>query len=85
MNTLDIGNALFEGVGAFLSWQNVRRLIRDRTIKGVDFRVTGFWAVWGAWNVYYYPALDQWFSGGAGVVLCAANLTWFVLALRLPR
>lgn len=82
MEALDAGNALFEGAGAILSWLNVARLCKDRQVKGVDWRVTAFWGAWGVWNVYYYPMLEQWMSACAGVVLCAANVVWVILAVR---
>ena len=81
--TSDAINGLFELIGAFLCWTNFRQLMRDRQIKGVYWPATAFFAVWGLWNLYYYPSLGQWFSFAAGVVLCAGNLAWVGLALRL--
>ncbi len=37
---------------------------------------TGFFAAWGLWNLLYYPALGQWFSFAAGVLLCFGNCVW---------
>lgn len=85
MNHLDLGNAFFEGVGMVLTRLNVLQLYRDREIKGVDWRVTAFWSLWGVWNLFYYPALGQWWSAAAGLVLVLGNLAWCVLALRVVR
>ncbi len=79
----DLINGTFELVGAFLCWMNFARLLRDREIRGVFWPASAFFAVWGLWNLYYYPSLGQWFSFGAGVVLCAGNLAWVGLALKL--
>jgi hypothetical protein len=76
----DIVNGCFEGVGAFMTWINVRRLLKDKEIKGIDWRVSSFWASWGIWNCYFYPSLDQWFSFAAGAVLALGNCVWFALA-----
>lgn len=79
----DIGNAVFEGVGAVLTWQNVRMLLRHRIIRGIDWRVTAFWATWGLWNLGFYgPGMGLWLSWWMGVVLVAGNITWVALAIR---
>lgn len=85
MNSLDLGNTIFEGGGAILTWLNVRRLVRDREVKGVDWRVTAFWSAWGLWNLFYYPALGQWMSAACGVLLVAGNITWCGLVLHYRR
>lgn len=83
--TPDLANAAFEGVGALLTLLNLRALLRDRKVAGVRWEVTAFWSAWGAWNLYYYPALGQWFSFGAGCLLFASNMAWVVLALYFTR
>ncbi len=81
----DLTNGAFELLGGFSLWQNVRRLRRDKSIKGVDWRVTLFFTSWGLWNLYYYPHLDQWasFLGGLGIV--AANAAWLYYVFKYRR
>lgn len=81
--TPDLINSLFELFGAAFVWRNFAQLRRDREIKGVYWPVTAFFAAWGVWNLYYYPALGQWKSFGAGVILCAGNVAWVVGAVCL--
>jgi hypothetical protein len=78
----DVINGLFEVVGGVLCWLNVKKLLRDKQVKGVYWPVTAFFAAWGLWNMYYYPSLGQWMSFAGGVVLVSGNLVWVVLALR---
>jgi len=72
----DLFNGAFEALGAAMLLLNVRQLWRDRRVQGVHWAPTVFFVAWGAWNLFYYPHLGQWFSffGGLGVVL--ANLAW---------
>ena len=72
-------------VGSVVTWLNVRALRRDRVVAGVDWRVVGFFAAWGVWNLYCYPMLGHWLSAFGGVVLCAGNLTWVAMALYYRR
>jgi len=81
----DIVNGLFEVVGGILCWFNVFKLFKDREIKGVYWPVTAFFALWGWWNLYYYPSLGQWASFGGGVFLVLGNTVWAIMALRFGR
>jgi hypothetical protein len=79
-------NAAFEGGGAIIQLINVRQLLRDKTVRGVHWVPLGFWTTWGAWNVFYYPAIGQWwsFAGGLGVfAVNAVNL--FFMWLYWPK
>jgi len=81
----DLINGLFELGGAVMIWLNVKRLYQDKTVKGVDWRVTGFWTAWGLWNLYFYPSLGQWLSFAGGVALVGANAVWLVMAAYYIR
>lgn len=85
MSYYDAGNALFEAVGAVLTWMNFVRLRRDRIVLGVYWPVTAFFAAWGVWNLFYYPSVGHYWSAAIGAVLCTGNVAWVVLALKLMR
>lgn len=75
----DIVNALFEFIGGLFLWMNVITLYKDKTIKGVYYPTVIFFFLWGVWNLWYYPSLDQWWSFAGGVWLATANLMWILL------
>lgn len=79
----DLVNASIELVGALFTWRNAWQLGIDREIRGVYWPTSLFFAVWGLWNLYYYPVLDQWASFSAGLVLVAGNIAWVAMAIRL--
>lgn len=78
----DAVNGSFEALGALLILLNVRRLRLDRRVAGVSFAPTAYFTIWGLWNLYYYPALDQWLSFAGGCAITMANAAWLVLAWR---
>jgi hypothetical protein len=78
-------NASFELLGAVFAWRNTIQIYRDRSIAGVWWPMWLFLCVWGAWNLYYYPSLGQWWSFAAGIVLVSANVAWVVMALLIKR
>lgn len=75
----DIVNALFEFIGGLFLWMNVITLYKDKTIKGIYYPTVIFFFLWGVWNLWYYPSLDQWWSFAGGVWLATANLMWILL------
>lgn len=82
MNLPDLGNGLFEMLGGFALWQNVKRIRADKQTRGVNWQVTGFFTAWGFWNLFYYPHLAQWASFTGGLVIVAANAVWLFYAVK---
>lgn len=76
----DTVNACFELGGALLIWLNVRRLYRDKSVRGVFAPVFVFYTLWGFWNCVYYPAIGQALSFWAGLGTTLGNLAWVALA-----
>jgi hypothetical protein len=79
---LDVANGCFELGGAIIMLLNVMRLRKDKMLRGVDWRVTGFFLSWGLFNLAYYPSLDQVFSFVAGIAMCCVNFAWLYLAIK---
>jgi hypothetical protein len=85
MNLADMTNGSLELVGGLMQCANVRRLLKDKMVRGVSWPFTAFFAGWGIWNCYYYPSLGQWFSFAGGTVIVAANVIWVALAICYCR
>lgn len=85
MSIPDLINGAFELTGGFVCLLDVKRLLRDRRIEGVDWRVRGFFLSWGVWNLFYYPTFQQWASLAGGITLAAVNGVWVYLAVKLQR
>jgi hypothetical protein len=83
--TPDHINAAFELFGAVFTWRNALQLHRDKQIKGVYWPITAFFAAWGVWNLYYYPAIGQMLSFYAGMILVLGNIIWVVQAVMYSR
>ena len=85
MDFNDLVNGIFELIGAFFAWVNAYKLFKDKEIKGVYWPIWIFYTAWGGWNLWYYPALNQWLSFIAGALLTGGNLAWVVLAIIFFR
>jgi len=77
----DLINGIFEILGGILCWMNVSKLRKDKLVKGVSWPVQAFFSLWGLWNLYYYPSLDQWCSFVGGIILVSGNSVWVLLAI----
>jgi hypothetical protein len=85
MTTHDAINAVFEGGGAIFLCLNVRRLLKDKSVKGVSLLTTSWWTTWGFWNVYFYSAVNTPASFYAGIAVVIVNAVWLGLALWFAR
>lgn len=79
MLTPDLINATFEALGGVFLLLNVRRILKDKLVRGADWKVMAFFTSWGIWNLFYYPALDQTFSFYAGIGIVTANAVYLYL------
>jgi hypothetical protein len=77
--TPDLINGLFEFCGALMLAKNVHQLYKDELVRGVHWMPTMFFAAWGLWNVYFYPAYDLMWSFAGGIAIVSVNLVWFGL------
>jgi hypothetical protein len=81
----DFINGSLEFIGGLFWWSNVKRLLKDKTIQGVNWSTQAFFTGWGVWNLYYYPTLHQWASFTGGIFLVLGNGTWVTIAVYYER
>ena len=72
----DLVNGLFEFVGSLFTWANVRAVWLAKGYSGYYLPGMVFFTSWGLWNLFYYPALGQWWSTFGGACITLANLCW---------
>ena len=72
----DLINGIFETVGGVTIFLNCWRLYKDKEVKGVIWQLTIFYTLWGFYNIYYYPHLDQWLSFVGGLFMVIGNALW---------
>ena len=85
MSIPDMINALFESSAGLFLWNNVRLLFKQKRVRGVSVLSTAVFTLWGFWNLYYYPHLNQWWSFFGGLWVVTANTTWVYLALHYRK
>ena len=79
--TPDVINGVFECGGGILCWLNFFQLLKDKEVKGISLKVAGFFCMFSAWNMYYYPFLNQMWSFFGALFLLLGNWTWLMLAI----
>ena len=75
----DVLNGLFELIGALLICLHCRRLMADKKVAGVSPWPFVFFTTWGAWNLYYYPSVDCWWSFWGGTAVFTVNMFYCFL------
>lgn len=72
-------NGLFELLGGAFVLLNCARLYKDKKVRGVSFMAVSYFTLWGYWNIYYYPHLNQWMSFIGGLTIVAMNTLWIIM------
>lgn len=72
--TFELFGGVFIAISAVKAW-------REKRVRGVHWFTPAFFWVWGVWNVFYYPHLEQWLSFAAGLGVLSANTAWLALVL----
>lgn len=72
----DMVTGLFEFAAMWFVLLSIRRLHKDKLVRGVSWVHVGFYTVWGLWNLYYYPHLEQWWALAGGVGIVCTNTLW---------
>lgn len=83
--TADFVNGAFEMLGGFFILNHCLAVHRDKSVKGVSIVSTVFFALWGVWNLYYYPSLNQWWSFVGGLFIVFANVAWIWLLIKYRK
>jgi len=76
MSMPDMINAGFEIGAGFAVLHHCWCLHRDREVRGVSVLAVAFFTLWGIWNVFWYPWLNQVFSFVAGIFVTLANVLY---------
>jgi hypothetical protein len=69
----DFVNGSFELLAGFFVLNHCRVLRLHKQARGVSLVSVCFFTMWGLWNLYYYPALNQPLSFYGGLFVVAAN------------
>lgn len=85
LNIPDLINGIFELLGGVAVFGHTMAVLRDKRVRGIDWRSSVVMVTWGFWNLYYYPHLDQWLSFLGGIAIVAGNVVWLTGILYYLR
>lgn len=81
----DAINALFELAGAFFIGLSVKKLYKDKSVRGLHWAQVAFFTCWGYWNIVYYPAIKQQYSFLAGIAVVLVNSVYLGMIFHYRR
>lgn len=85
MMSPDLINGGFEAFASVMVLNHCRVLAAEKIVRGVSVVSVTFFMLWGVWNLYYYPGLEQTWSFYGGVLVVLANLFHVSLLLLYRR
>jgi len=77
----DLINGGFEALAGFFVLNHCRVLYAQKAVRGVSAISTSYFTLWGIWNLYYYPALNQPISFFGGLFVVTANILHVAMML----
>lgn len=81
MMSPDMVNGGFEAFASLMVLNHCRVLSSEKIVRGVSVISVTFFMLWGIWNLYYYPSLDQPLSFCGGILVVLSNLFYIGLLL----
>lgn len=81
----DVINAIFSFLSGIFLWYNCWKLYKDKQVCGVSISCQALFTLWGFWNLYYWPSLNQWVTWYASIFSTTANLVWVWMAIYYTR
>lgn len=81
----DTLNALFELFGALFVVLSIRKVYKDKVVRGISWLHCSFFAAWGYWNLYYYMAMNSPLSWWAGILLALTNTVYVVMLIYYTK
>ena len=85
MNIPDFINGSFELLAGFFIFKHCLCVLKDKQVKGVSLLAVLFFTLWGFWNLFYYPHLDQMLSFYGGIFVVIANSIWLYLLVKYKK
>lgn len=85
MITPDTINGAFEVSAGFFVLNHCRVLYEHKATKGVSVLSAIFFTIWGFWNLYYYPSLNQPLSFYGGLFVVATNVLYVGMMIYYRR
>lgn len=80
--TEDFINSIFPFIGSIFVLFNIKEIIKDKEVKGVNLYTYLFFYTGYCWNIYFMYKLEQWYSFFGGILLFTFNLIWLLLAVN---
>ena len=75
-------NACLELAGAIFLVPTLIEAYNKKRIVGVHYITPIFFSLWGLWNIFYYPSLNQYWSASAACIMLSVNIIWLVMVFR---
>lgn len=77
----DFINGSFESLAGLFVLLSCWRAYKDKKVKGISILMIMFFTIWGFWNLYYYPSLNQFWSLIGGISVVSANTLYVILLI----
>lgn len=79
--TPDRINACFQFASIFFISLNIKAVLRDRSVCGLNWKTTVFNTVWSGWSTTYYFLTGATWSAAISSASCVLSITYTLMVL----
>lgn len=82
----DLITSAFDLVFVYSGIQNVKMLVKDKQVKGFDWRNMCLYASWNIWTLFViYPSASLYLANAINFIYLSTQLAWLVLFVKYRR
>lgn len=82
----DYFTSFFVLIFVLMQISNIKAILKDKDIKGFDYRSMLLYIAWNAWSLFYiYPASDLYLASVVTFILLVLQIVWFYLAVKIKK
>lgn len=78
----DLIKGFFEAGGGLFILLNIRKVLHDRSVRGVAWPAVGFFTAAGLYNEFFFPMLGCWIAFAGNTLVLLSNTVYLLLLLR---
>lgn len=82
----DLVTSVFDAIFVYSGVSNVRQLVRDKQVKGFDWRNMALYALWNIWTIFViYPHAALYLANVINSFYLLTQIVWLTLYVRYRR
>ena len=86
ISNADYFTSFFDLIFVLMQISNIKTILKDKDVKGFDYRSMLLYIAWNAWSLFYiYPTSGLYLASIITFILLVLQIVWFYLAVKIKK